>query len=383
MEQQTIKIAVLRKTANLENDDRLRKEFGTLTKLFPYIRVKVFVMLNDNRELESVTSYGLPFKAVALKSRGELDRGSHLLKKSWNYYKAIKKELKNYNIVWNSGDEPTGSLLFIHNKSIVWDLRELPMFLMGNSWKRIILKHIFNKCKVLIHANQYRLDYLKQNGLVKNEKKHFVLRNYPEFSTFDSEYDARYYEVKEWIGNRTCVYLQGLSGDARASFESMAAVLNIPDICAIVLGTVAEQAKQAINDKYGNEVVEKRICFAGNFKVLKVPQYMALCHLSLVFYKNTSPNNFYCEANRLYQAIDAGLPVVVGNNPSMKSVVEELGVGVSIDTDGSDIALIEEGIKTILDKRQRFVERIKQLTTEIKWESQEPVLKQVIGEIVK
>lgn len=110
---------------------------------------------------------------------------------------------------------------------------------------------------------------------------------------------------------------------------------------------------------------------------------MALCHLSLVFYKNTSPNNFYCEANRLYQAIDAGLPVVVGNNPSMKSVVEELGVGVSIDTDGSDIALIEEGIKTILDKRQRFVERIKQLTTEIKWESQEPVLKQVIGEIVK
>lgn len=383
MEQHTIKIAVLRKTANLENDDRLRKEFATLTKLFPFIRVKAFVMLNDNRELESVTSYGLPFRAVALTSRNELDRGGHLLKKSWNYYKAIKKELKDYNIVWNSGDEPTGSLLFVHNKSIVWDLRELPMFLMGNWWKRMILKHIFNKCKILIHANQYRLDYLKHNGLIKNEKKHFVVRNYPEFSTFDSEYDARYYEVKGWIGDRTCVYLQGLSHDARASYESMAAVLNIPDICAIVLGTVADQAKQAIIEHFSKEVVEKRICFAGNFKVLKIPQYMALCHLSLVFYKNTSPNNFYCEANRLYQAIDAGLPVVVGNNPSMKSIVEDLNVGVSVDTDGSDIALIEDGIKMVLEKHLLFVNNIKHLTNEIKWDSQEPVFKQVIEKIIK
>lgn len=383
MEQQTIKIAVLRKTSNLENDDRLRKEFATLTKLFPTIRIKAFVMLNDNRELESVTSYGLPFKAVALMSRDELDHGSHLLKKSWSYYKAIKKELKDYNIVWNSGDEPTGSLLFIRDKALIWDLRELPMFLLGSPWKKMILKHIFHKCKIMIHANQYRLDYLKQQGLIKNEKKHYVVRNYPEFSTFDSEYDARYYEVKEWIGARTCVYLQGLSHDARASFESMAAVLNTPNICAIVLGTVSTQAQQAIIEQYGKEVVEKRICFAGNFKVLKIPQYMALCHLSLVFYKNTSPNNFYCEANRLYQAIDAGLPVVVGNNPSMKSIVEDLNVGVSVDTDGSNIALIEDGIKMVLDRHQLFVNNIKQLTNEIKWDSQEPVFKQVIEKIIK
>ena len=378
MEKETIKIAVLRKTPDLENDDRLRKEYASLTKMFPFIRFKAFVMLKDNREYESVTSYGLPFRSVGLKSRDQMSRGSHLIKKSWDYYRAIKKDLKEFDIVWNSGDEPTPALLFIHNKTLFWDLRELPMFLMRSVWKRMVLKHIFSKCAVMIHANQYRIDYLKKHGLIKDEEKHLAVRNFPEFSTVDSEYDSRYYEVKEWIGNRTCVYLQGLSNDSRASYESMAAVLNIPDICAIVLGIVSETAKQKIIEEYGEDMVEKRICFAGNFKVLKVPQYLALCHLSLVFYKNTSPNNYYCEANRLYQAIDAGLPVVVGANPSMKSVVEELNVGVSVETDGSDISLIEKGICEVLKKRDIFVDNISHLTNQIKWESQETNLKKAI-----
>lgn len=382
MEQRVIKIAVLRKMPNLENDDRLRKEFTSIKKMYPFIQMKAFAMLGDNKEYESVTSYGLPFRSVGLKSRDEMSRGSHLIKKSWDYYKAIRKDLKDYDIIWNSGDEPTPALLFIRDKTLFWDLRELPMFLMRSSWKQMVLKHIFSKCKVMIHANQYRIDYLKKCGLIKDEKKHLVVRNFPEFSAIDPEFDERYYEVKQWIGDRTCVYLQGLSNDSRASYESLAAVLNVPDICAIVLGSVSEPSKQQIIKQYGEKIVAERICFAGNFKVLKVPQYLAMCHLSLVFYKNTSPNNYYCEANRLYQAIDAGLPVVVGSNPSMKSIVEELGVGVSVDTDGSDISMIEEGIKTVLSKRDGYLNNIKKLTNEIKWESQEPSLKKAVDILI-
>lgn len=383
MEKESISIAVLRKTPSLENDDRLRKEYASLMKLYPGIKVKAFVMLKDNREYESVTSYGLPFRSVGLKSRDELSHGSHLIKKSWDYYQAIQNDLKAYDIVWNSGDEPTPALLFIHHKTLFWDLRELPMFLLGSRWKRMVLKHLFNKCTVMIHANQYRIDYLKRRGLIKDEKKHLVVRNFPEFSTVDPEYDARYHEVKEWIGNRTCVYLQGLSNESRAAYESLSAILRVPGLCAIVLGTVSDSARKRVTDEYGEKTIEERICFAGNFKVLKVPQYLALCHLSLVFYKNTTPNNYYCEANRLYQAIDAGLPVVVGSNPSMKGIVEELGVGLSVDTDGSDVPLIEHGIRLLLDKRDSFVDNIKHLHGEIKWESQEPSLKQAVDILIK
>ncbi len=381
MEEKVIKVAILRKTNNLENDDRLRKEVSSLTSLFPNVRFKAFVMLEGNREQESVTSYNLPFKSVHLTTRDKYPGGSHLIVKSWDFYKTIKNEIKDYDFIWNSGDEPTPSLMYIWGKKLIWDLRELPLFLMRNTFKKIILKIIFKKCILCLHANQYRIDYLKQNCLIEDETKHYSLRNFPEFSTIDSEYDNRYYEVKNWIGNRKCVYLQGLSNDSRASIECISAVLNTADLCAIVLGRFYDKALDALTHKYGETALKERICFAGNFKVLKIPQYMALCQLSLVFYKNTSPNNFYCEANRLYQAIDAGLPVVVGSNPSMKSVVEELGVGISVNTDGSDINIIEEGISSLISKYDIYKDNISKLKDEIKWDSQIPLLKKIFEPI--
>ena len=282
MEEKRIRIAILRKMNNLENDDRLRKEFTSLFRLYPGIEAKCFLVIDGEQELESVTSYGLPYKTIKLKSRGKLASGKHLVAKSWDFYCSVRKELKDYDIIWNSGDEPTGVLFFIHNKKIIWDLRELPMFLLGNPLKEILLKYLFHKCDILFHANQFRIDYLKQKGLVKNISKHFVLRNYPDFSVVDSEYDERYNKVKKWIGDRKCVYLQGLNGETRAAFESLTAVLRVPDLCAVVLGPENQQIKERVIKEFGEKEVKERICYAGTFKVLKVPQYMKLCQLSLV-----------------------------------------------------------------------------------------------------
>ncbi len=382
MADKAIKVAIIRKVNNLENDDRIRKEVTSLTSLFPNVSFKVFVMLDDkNEESEGVTSYGLPFRTVYLKTRDKYPGGSHLMLKSWDYYRTIKKDIRDYDYVWNSGNEPTPTLLFIRRQKLIWDLRELPLFLMGNPVKTKILKYIFKKCSLLLHANQYRIDYLKENGLVDVPSKHVPLRNFPEFGAVDTEYDARYHEVKEWIGERPCVYLQGLNNDSRAAVESVSAVMDTPGLCAIVLGRFYNKALETLNHKYGEEAIRSRICLAGNFKVLKIPQYMALCKLSLVFYKNTSPNNWLCEANRLYQAIDAGLPVVVGANPPMKSVVEDLKVGVSVDTDGSDIGKITEGIKTLLENFDTYKQSIENLHDEIKWDSQTKLLKNTFDKL--
>ena len=171
MAEKEIKVAIIRKTGSLENDDRIRKEFGSLTELFPNVHFKVFMMKTDNSEEESVTSYGLPYKAVHLKKREKYPGGSHLLSKSWEFYRRIKNDIKDYDYVWNSGDEPTPTLLFVCGKKLIWDLRELPMFLLGSSYKKILLKYIFNRCCLLLHANQYRIDYLKQQGLIKDQSK--------------------------------------------------------------------------------------------------------------------------------------------------------------------------------------------------------------------
>lgn len=38
---------------------------------------------------------------------------------------------------------------------------------------------------------------------------------------------------------------------------------------------------------------------------------------TIVLYEPTSPNNFFCEPNRLFQALAHGVPCVVGANPAM------------------------------------------------------------------
>ena len=383
MGEKAIRIAILRKANNLENDDRIRKEVDSIKRLFPHVSFKCFVMMDENKAYESVTSYGLPFKSVHLKSREQLASGKHLLAKTWEYYRCIRKDLKDCDIVWISGDAPAPVILLISGKKIIWDLRELPLFMMGGILRKTILKRMFQKCSILFHANQYRIEYLKQHGYITAPEKHVPLYNFPEFSKIDSEYDDRYHEVKLWIGDRTCVYLQGLSADARAAVEVVSAVMETPELCAIVLGNCYADAIETLKGKYGSDELEKRICFAGNFKVLKVPQYMALCHLSLVFYKNVSPNNYYCEPNRLYQAIEMGLPVVVGSNPPMKSVVEKYDVGISVDTDGSDVEKIKEGIREVLSKREHFLGNIEKMKGQLYWPSQEPAMQKALETILK
>ena len=383
MERKELKVAILRKMNNLENDDRIRKEFASLSKLFPHVAFKCFVMYPDNKEYEGVTSYGLPYKAVHVKGRDRYESGKHLIAKSWDYYKAIRRDIKDYDVIWCSGDSPTPTLLFIRHKKIVWDLRELPLFLVGSRIKHIILKHIFSKCDICLHTNQYRIDYLNSLGLIKNPSKHIPIRNYPEFSTFDEDYDELYKKTKEWIAGRNCVYIQGINNASRASKEVLSAIMETPDICSIILGQVDAEAKSFVEKKYGEENISSNLFCVGTVPVLKVPQYMKLCCASMIFYKNTSPNNWYCEANRLYQAIDMGLPVVVGSNPAMKSTVEEYGVGISVDTDGSDENMIKDGLSKLLSQLSLYQDNISKLKDEIHWNSQDTLLYECFGKLFK
>ncbi len=180
--------------------------------------------------------------------------------------------------------------------------------------------------------------------------------------------------MKVWIGDRKCIYLQGINDPTRASNEVLSAVMETSGICSIVLGSVDKDAITFVEQKYGKENVSNKIFFAGNFPVLKVPQYMKLCCATLVFYKNTSINNWYCEANRLYQAVDMGLPAVVGANPTMKATVEQLGIGVSVATDGSDSMMIAQGLSLLLDHYSDYKSHVDNLKEEIRWKSQEPLL---------
>ena len=376
------KIALAIKTDGLEYDDRVRKEILSVMKLYPNVTFKIFAMLPDNKEYENVTGYGVPFKAIYMPSREKYPSTQKILKKAYEFYKVIKKDLEEFDAVWCGDYHSVAIALFCKNKPVLWDLHELPSMLLFSRLKRIVLRRVFDNCRVVLHANPQRIDYIASMGCIKAPCKHFALRNYPNFQDVDAEYDDKYEAFVAWQKERPCVYLQGLTNESRADVESINAVLSCPDIVAVVVGGFQETSKTQLIEKWGKEELEKRVYFVGRIPQLKIPQYVSKCFTTLVFYKNVSPNNLYCEANRFYQAVILGLPVVVGNNPPMKELVEKYDFGVVANTDGSNISEIIIGLQQVINRRSQYLEAIEKNKHLLIWDQQNGIIKDVVDKLI-
>lgn len=376
-------IALVLYTRGIDYDDRVRKEVTSIQGLYPNVMFKLFAVEAKNREESGITSYGVPYRIPFLKSREKYPSGTHTLAKAWDFYKTVKKELNNFDAIWCADPETFLFVLLICGKPILWDLHELPLALMGNPIKKVLFRYLEKKCKVMVHANKERLDYLHQMGFVKQMDKQYYLRNYPQFNEIDSEYDDTFHQFKEWKGDSKCVYLQGLQDAKRADLESIDSVASFPELKGVVVGRILPEQMERFKAQIGEQVLKERFFFTGQIKQLKTPQYIKECFLSLVFYKKSSPNNWYCEPNRLFQSINNGIPVVVGSNPPMKELVEKYGVGICADTDGSDKDKIVLAIKEAIGNINQLKINLLSSKNNWLWDSQKDTMMQFIEKYIQ
>ena len=371
-------VALVLYTSGLDYDDRVRKEILTVQKLYPNVSFKIFAVDYNNREEEGVTSYGVPYRIPFLKTREKYPSGSRIIAKGLDFYRAIKKDLKPFHFIWFADWQIFPFILFLRGKRMLWDLHELPAVFMGRFYMRWMFQWLQRKVEVMIHANKPRKEYLESMGLIKYPKKQFVLRNYPEFNEIDTEYDETYLRFEKWLGDGKCVYLQGITGDSRADIESLSAVLAVDNLKAVVLGFILPERMTLFEKSFGLDTLKERVFFAGQQKQLKTPQYIRKCVMSLVFYKNTSMNNWYCEPNRLFQNIVNGNPVVVGSNPPMKELVDNFGVGICAETDGKDIEKITKAIHGILEDFDVLKTNLEKAKDKWLWSSQEETIRSIM-----
>lgn len=376
------KIALVLYTSGIDYDDRIRKEILSITEMYPNISFKIFAVDSKNREEKGITSYGVPYRIPYLKSRNKYASGTHTLQKAWDFYKTIKKDLRAFDAIWCADPETFMFVLMLHGKPIAWDLHELPLVFMRNPLMKYLFKYLENKCNVMVHANNARLQFLYKNGYVKHLNRQFYLRNYPLFNEIDSEYDERFKQFTDWKGNSKCVYLQGLMGPDRADVESIESVLAINGLKAVVVGKILPDRMKIFEEKFGKNVLDERVFFTGQIKQLKTPQYIRQCFTSLIFYKNTSPNNWLCEPNRMFQNVINGNPVVVGCNPSMKEYVTSNEFGISVDTDGTNVEMIIAGLKQLISNYDFYKKNVQNLSDQMMWNSQNDTIRMIIEKFI-
>lgn len=348
------KIAIICRTIGLEYDDRIRKECISISK---HAEIKIFVTFENNEEEEGITSYGIPYRSFKLKSRDKFQSGKFLLIKAFEFYLKVKPNLNSYDFIWAHEEYTFLFALFSQKNRFIWDLHEIPKL-----FDRPILRNIFHyiekRSKYIIHANEFRIEYLKGRRLIQSQEKHEYIRNYPDIHFSKSNLEPHNYnEFLNWLDGENYVYLQGLTGPSRYPYNSIASVLEATDLKIIVVGSFEDSVSQGRLNETFKEDLRKRVFFAGKVNQLAIPAYLKGALFSLIFYDNSFPNNEFCEANRFYQAIIFGIPVITGINISMSSLVKEYGLGISLESDGRDILEIKNAIDFLLSDYQMFKDK--------------------------
>jgi hypothetical protein len=338
------KIAIICKTNNnIECEDRIRKECISLSK---FAEVKIFLVDKTNANKIGYTSYGIPYKSFKLKSRDILPSAKFLLVKLIDFYWTIKNELKGYDYIWAHDESTFLFPLLERNSRCIWDLHELPLIFV-NPFKKIIFRIIEKKSLKVLHANEYRIEYLLKEKIIKNINKHIAIRNYPDKLFISYNDSEQFKKIKEWLGTDKYVYLQGLTSPDRHPFNSIASVLEATNLKVIVAGGIDNDCFQKLINKY-NKILNSRVLFLGTIDLLETSVLLKNSFFSIILYSNSTPNNKYCEPNRFYQAINLKIPVITSCNDSMAEIVKRDNIGIVLSSYGDDLNEIIEAIKLLL-----------------------------------
>lgn len=362
----------------LECDDRIRKEMFSIKELLVNVEFKIFGFHRDNHAETGVLSYGVPYELISIKNRGGKKDIISELCKEYDLYSQIAKKVKDYDLLWVCDEQPFFFPLF-SQKTIVWDLHEIPHPIIGSRVKNTLFNYMERRCKWLIHANKERLNYLLGEGVIKDKEKNLVLRNYPDkawLALADSEPES-FIHFKEWLGKEEYVYIQGLSGEARCPWETLSAIMEAHVIKAVVIGPVSSDIKDRLKKKYPD--AEDFIYYTGRVVQSDTAAFISHCKFSIVFYRIDKPNNRYCEPNRMFQTLGMGKPVIVGCNEPMANTVLEYGNGIVLDSDGSSVKDNVDAIKGLLNNYDKLRIEAEKNKERFSWTAQLPVFSKIFS----
>lgn len=373
-----IKVAVVARTVGLEYDDRIRKECISLSKKAD---LKIFVNFTDNRKEKGVTSYGIPYESFQLKTRDALPSAKFLFLKSLEYYLQVRKELRNYDIVWVH-EEYTWLFALLGPKGrVIWDQHEIPSRFQKRGL-RLLFRTIEKRCKYIIHANEYRKNYLIKGGLINDVEKHKVIRNYPDnvFITV-TENKIKHSELKKflkWLSGGEYVYLQGLSTKRRYPFNTVESVLSSTNYKVVIAGNIDKNAKNNLLKKYGVDL-KNRVYFLGMVDQLEIPFFLRRAKFTVVLYELSNPNYRYCEPNRMYQAIMLGVPIIVGCNEPMADLVNKYKFGVVLSDAGENLQTLKNNVNLLLENIEEYKANMAFNMDKINWQAQETEILRIIS----
>ena len=118
--------------------------------------------------------------------------------------------------------------------------------------------------------------------------------------------------------------------------------------------------------------IEERVRFIPTVPLSELLHYTASADIGVQPIENTCLNHFSTDSNKLFEYVQAGLPVIASDLPEIRRVVNEHELGVLVPA-GDSPALAAAINELVRDpaKRAKFSDNAKRAAEALSWEAQE------------
>ncbi len=208
------------------------------------------------------------------------------------------------------------------------------------------------KCLFTIIQDRHRAQYLIKDNQLDPQKIQLLPNSLWE-DAYKHTTDYLYKKLNIPKSKKIILYAGNLNWPSM-SLEIAQAVQKWPDNYVLVLHTWAKFSR---SDKYvgqlQNVIDNKKIYLSVEFlESRQFPELISSAAIGLVFYRNLGPNYYEIGSacNKLIRYLNAGVPAITIDFPSLKEKIESTGAGICV----SSPDLIGDAIKKIMQNYEQY-----------------------------
>lgn len=370
-------------TTGLDYDDRVRKEAVSVARLGESIHIVALEYANESGEREV---YGrIPATTISLRSRRWFPRGKRLsIKLLESYLRFIAQVVsRRPAAVWfhNLNFAMLTPILALlksvgFTRCLVWDQHELPFDrVVNNKALMRIFGVMINMCDVVVMASEDRKQLLAER-MPRVKTPIVSLENYPDAEFADQPREPMPEDISNWLDGSPYLLAQGGANPHRHLHELANAIMTLRVWKLIVVGPYQQVQIDSLRQEYGDDL-DHWIRFTGFVPQFDIVPLIDAAAASVVFYDTRILNLNYCAPNRFYQALCRGIPVVVGENPPLRRVVDTYHCGVVVDSASSESICL--GLERLSTHYEQIARQARASSDLFRWETQDYEVEYIIS----
>jgi glycosyltransferase involved in cell wall biosynthesis len=335
------KIAMLL-IGNIDTDGRVQKEIASLKSRGHSVTLIQWAYTgakSDKKQL-GVDILDYPYLLVRSATR------NFLRQIRFNFF-ALRhlKRLRPDIVQCNDLNTLIAGYLFRHRAQIIYDAHEL--FSESQKGLRKIIWGLLERimvpaCHAYIQPEQNRRTYFARKYDLP-ESSVALVENFPS-GKYPVSGRNRLRESLPIAEDKKIVLYTGMLAAGR-KIEDMIQSMSLLDsrFVLVLIGPTFKGYDKKLVDLVANLRLQDRVIFHPEIPNAEMLDYINSGDIGLVFYENTSLNNYWCASNKLYEFIFCGKPVITNDYPGLKEVVEKNQLGACLSD--STPELIANAIK--------------------------------------